>query len=312
MIIAIVGGTSFIGHAIAVGLRDRGHQVLCLHRGAHPSESGCPSVLVDRRDTHALRDALASAAPDRVIDTRAMDETDARGIVRACEGLGVRLIVLSSQDVYAQFGRLNGHPAPPPLDRIPEDAPLTVPYPFRALGDRHEGGADYDKKILERIALERGEDATIVLRLPAVYGARDPRRRFGTFVDALDRGERVLAAGPGTLRWTHADVDDVAHAVALACEADIVGSRVYNVGEDVTPTMRERIEAIAGAIGVAIAWREPDTGAAAGELALLDAMPCDLIADDDRIRRELGYREQRTPEARVWSLITSLRRSRHR
>lgn len=305
MRIAIIGGTRFIGHAAAQALVARGHDALVLHRGRHPCEvSGVTEVLVDRGDVEALRRCLVTARPDAILDTRAMTAGDAAATLAALEGLDAAAVVLSSQDVYAQFGRLNGLPAPEPEPRITESSPLTVPHPFRGLAE-HDGGEDYDKKDVERLFLESGRAVTI-LRLPAVYGRRDPQRRFGRIVDALDRGERRLP-GHGAFRWTHAQVDDVAHAVALALEQPASTGRVFNVGEEPTPSMRERAERIAARMGCAV---EFDGGGVPDEWGVFGSMPNDVVVDTSAIRAALGYAEVRSEAARLDDLIEGLRVSR--
>lgn len=312
MRVALIGGTRFIGHAAATALVERGHDVTSIHRGKHASElPGAREILADRADPHALIAALERARPEVVIETRALTKPDAEVSALATKILKLSVVVLSSHDVYAQFGRLLGHPAPEPVARVGEDAPLTVPFPYRALGE-HEGGEDYDKKEVERVyqaALDDGLPGVIVLRLPATYGPRDPKRRFGTIVDALDRGERRLPrrAG-GRFRWTHADVRDVGHAIALAAEQRPQGFAVYNAGEPEPPTMSERAEAIARALGVEIEWFEPE--ALPDAFSELGELPNDFVADTQKIRRELGFSEVVSSEQSLADLIAWLRESR--
>lgn len=87
-----------------------------------------------------------------------MTRAHALATIDATRELGAPLVVLSSHDVYGQFGRLNGHAAPEPEEIVTEDSPLTVPSPFRAIGD-HPDGPDYDKKEVEAV-LNVGEAET--------------------------------------------------------------------------------------------------------------------------------------------------------
>ncbi len=315
MRLAFVGGTRFIGHAAAAWAVSRGHDVSVLHRGRHPCEvPGARDVIVDRGDPSALCLALARLAPDAIVDTRAMTRADAEVTALASKVTGAPVVVLSSQDVYAQFGRFNGLPAPAPEALVSESSPLTVPFPYRGIAP-HEGGPDYDKKLVEAVfrgAAEGGAPGACALRLPAVYGARDPKRRFGSLVDRLDAGERALPCqGGASWRWTHAHVRDAANAIVLAAEHPAAGFRVFNVGEAVVPTMRERAESIVGAMGVRVTWEEraeplPD------DLAWLGAMPNDFVADTSALRRALGEVEVTTPRERVEDLVAWLRESRAR
>lgn len=307
MRIAFVGGTGFIGHAAAGAAVRRGHSVFVIHRGVHPAEAeGVADVIADRDDVGALAAALRTCAPDAVVDTRAMTRTDAETTLSALGGVASRRVVLSSQDVYAQFGRLNGLDAPDPEPVVTEQSPLTVPYPFRGIA-QHAGGEMYDKKEVEAAFREAGD--AVVLRLPAVYGPRDPQRRFAVVVDALDRGRtRFPTRGGGTFRWTHAHVDDVARAIVLAAEAEPAGFQVFNVGERQTPTMRARADRIAAHMGHPIEWVETD--AVEDAWGLFGPMPNDVVVDSTRIRETLGYTDALTEGQRVADLVEGLRASR--
>ncbi len=307
--LAIVSGTGFVSGAITRAALARGHTVRLFHRGVHPNQTGAEAVEVDRADAARLHAELARFDPSCVLDGYAMTARDADDLCRAMAGLDARLVVLSSQDVYAQFGRLNGLPAGEPEPRIRETSPLTIPFPFRALGG-HPGGPDYDKKEVERGVAVRASTGVIVLRLPAVTGEGDPKRRFGALVDALDRGERtVLHRGGATFRWTHADVHDVARAAVLAIEHAHTGTTIWNVGETEVPTMCERAEAIARAMGASITWREAD-GALEGPLSLFDLAANDVVVDDTAIRRELGWSPRGSFAELAPELVEALRRSR--
>lgn len=317
MHVVFVGGTRFIGRAAAAAALAEGHRVTVVHRGATPCDLAfVREVIADRRDPSALATALAKSKPDVVVDTRAMDRSDAEALALALKIVRVPAVVLSSQDVYAQFGKLNGLPsAAPDEPLLREDAPLTVPRPFAAIGAPHEGGPDYDKKHVEAVfatlPAETGAPA-IALRLPGVYGTRDPKRRFGGLVDAIDSGMRELpCAGGAQLRLTHVHVDDAAHAIVLAATRATrdASFHVYNVGERATPTMAERAQAIAGAMGCIVTLVERSEPLAPA-FALLGRFPCDCVLDTSAIRTELGFAEVTTEEECVRSVVAWARESR--
>lgn len=312
MKISFIGGTVFIGHAAAQAAVERGHQVTVIHRGKHPAEIvGAESLLADRSQADALRAALHSSAPEAIVDTLAMTAQDARTMIDASRELDVPVMVLSSHDVYAQFGRLNGHDGPEPEPLVTEDSPLTVPYPFRGIAE-HAGGDAYDKKDVETELRESSDlRAAVVLRLPATYGLRDPQRRFGAIVDALDRGVRDLPMrGGGMFRWTHGHVANVAHAIVLSCEARLSGFHLFNVGESETPTMRERADLIASTMGTAIKWIDSDEELQ-DDWAVFGQMPNDVVVDSTRIRDQIGFSEIVGLDACLADLIDGLRRSRN-
>ena len=191
-----------------------------------------------------------------------------------------------------------------------EDSPLTVPYPFKGIAD-HAGGDAYDKKDVEAEfrASSDVRDA-VVLRLPATYGSRDPQRRFGVIVDALDRGLRELPIrNGGKFRWTHSHVANVAQAIVLCCEAKLSGFHLFNVGESSTPTMKERADLIASAMGTAIEWRDEGEDLQ-DDWATFGKMPNDVVVDSTKIRDQIGFSEVLAPDACLTDLIDGLRRSR--
>lgn len=310
MHLVFIGGTRFIGHAAVAIALERGHRATVLHRGKHPLEvPGAEDVLVDRGDPSALSTALARAQPDVVVDTRAMTRSDGETLA-----LGLRIackpaVVLSSQDVYAQFGRLNGLPAPEPEKVVSESSPLTIPFPFRELGG-HEAGPDYDKKEVEAVLAAADLPPVCVLRLPAVYGAGDPRRRFGEVVDRFDRGERRLpCSGGASWRLAHAHVRDVAHAIVLGAERMPSGFTVFNVAEAGVPTMRERIEAIAHQMGIVLEWDDTDAPLPP-DLEMLGRMPNDFVVESWKLRFTLGFSEITTERGRVEDVIVAARATR--
>jgi nucleoside-diphosphate-sugar epimerase len=266
---------------------------------------GVRAIRADRRDAAALAAALAVVRPDAVVDTRAMTRADAETTLAALATTRAPVVVLSSHDVYAQFGRLNGLPAPAPEDVVTEDSPLTIPFPFRSVAD-HPGGPDYDKKLVEAAFRDHAPAATI-LRLPATYGPRDPRRRFGALVDALAAGTREFPRADGVAwRCTHAHVADVAHAIVLAAEARADGYHAYNVGEAATPTLGERLEAFAVHMGLPMRWVDASNTLPAG-LEWLAPTSNDLVVSSARIRAALGFREVTTPAQRLATTLAWLR-----
>lgn len=314
MNIVFLGGTRFIGHHAAAAALAAGHRVTVIHRGSTPAELPfAREVIADRGDPAALSIAIAKTKPDVLVDTRAMTQSDAECTTLALGIVQVPVVVLSSVDVYARFGALNGHPAPDddtargaPID---EEAPLTVPYPF---GDRpHEGGPLYDKKDVERVLREfstrQPSLGVTVLRLPVVYGSRDPKRRFGAIVDFIDHGGRALPSQDGaTARLSCVHVVDAAHAIVLAATKSAAGYRVFNVSECDTPTMAARAHAIADAMGASVTFKEESTN----PLEFLGKFPCDCVVDSRRIRATLGWREVLTDAERARDLVESLRESR--
>lgn len=310
MNIVFLGGTRFIGKRAAELAAERGHSVSVFHRGVHSAvlPEHVRAVVVDRDDPAALSAAVAKAKPDVLVDTFAMTGAQTQRTVEALRGHVDRLVVLSSQDVYAQLGRINGHPFSAVEERVSENSPLTVRSP-------PAGDSDYDKQTVEARYERASRDSfagVAILRLPAVFGSGDYQRRFGPIVDRLDSGNRVFPCQErAKWRWTHAHVSDVAHAILLAAEEKgNVGFQVFNVGERHTPTMGERVDRIARLMGTTVEWTEVEAAALPPEFAILGTMPNDFVSDSEKIRSCLGYREILGEDERYSDVIEWVRKSR--
>jgi nucleoside-diphosphate-sugar epimerase len=306
MRILLIGGTAFMGPAVARELVEGGHSVAVYHRGQ--TEGGVSEGVTH---FHGDRDALAQArpelerfAPDVVINMIALLEAQAEAFVQALSGVAQRAVVISSQDVYRAYGRIIGtEPGSPDATPLTEDGPLRDRrYPYRqesprAADDPARWMDDYDKIPVERVVMSAPALPCSVLRLPAVYGPRDKQRRFHSLLKRMDDGRAVIAldAAEAGWRWTHGYVDDVAHAICLAALDPRSAGRIYNVGEQQALSLEER----ALAVGAAAGWQGRIAHVAAGRLPEAMRMGVDpqqpFVSDSSRIRAELGYREVTAP-----------------
>jgi nucleoside-diphosphate-sugar epimerase len=275
-------------------LLDDGHEVAAFHRSE--SSGGASTIRGDREDLAGHRGAFRRFAPDVVLDTIAYTQAEALALVEAFRGVARRFVVLSSQDVYAPYGRLlRLESAPADRAASSEDSPLRASrHPYRALAKPGEMAYDYEKILVES-AVRDGADAPVtILRLPMVYGPGDPQRRLRPYVSRMtgdDAGEIRIDRAKAAWRCTRGAVEDVARAIALAAVDGRASGRVYNVGEEDALCEAEWIRAIAEAAG----WTGRVREVAREELPESEREPYDfahdLVADTGRIRRELGFRE---------------------
>jgi len=219
----------------------------------------------------AYPDEVLHPDPDVVIHMVALGERDARAAVDAFRGRARRLVAVSSGDVYRAYGRFTGlEPGPVDADPLVESSPLrTVLYPYRKDATSPDDWLySYEKILVERIVLGETNIEGVVLRLPKVYGPG------GNADFATVRGYRHQPQW----RWTHGYVENVAAAIALAAVHASPLSRVYNVGEEYTPTVRERLRDL------------PDHESTPPSTTVANFAQ-DIVYDTTRIRRELGYVE---------------------
>ena len=227
------GGTRFIGRAIVDELAGAGHEILVVHRGSlEPVDMPAVEHLhVERADLVAHRKELAAFRPDGAIDCRALTRGDAETVLEALPS-DVRLVVISSLDVYRAFGALNQdrETDPVPLDETSPVRPKR--YPYR---DLMPGMEQYDKLDVEDVYLPRG--ATSV-RLPMVYGEHDYQQREEFILRRLRAGRDRIPFGSGSWLACRGYVRDIARGVHLVLQTPAAAGHVLNLCEDRTYSMR--------------------------------------------------------------------------
>jgi nucleoside-diphosphate-sugar epimerase len=231
--VVVFGGTRFIGRAIVEELAAAGHDLLIVHRGnLEPADMPAVQHLhAERTELAAHRKVLAVFTPDAAIDCRALTRADAEAVLDALP-TGLRLVVISSIDVYRAFGALNEdrETDPIPLDETSPVRPTR--YPYR---DLMPGMEQYDKLDVEDVYLPRG--ATSV-RLPMVYGEHDYQLREEFILRRVRAGRERIPFGNGM--WLHSAgyVRDIARGVHLVLKTPAATGHVLNLCEDHTYSIR--------------------------------------------------------------------------
>ena len=246
MRVIVFGGTRFIGRAIVEELAGAGQEVLVVHRGnLEPADMPVVEHLhVERTDLVAHRQELAAFGPDAAIDCRALTRADAETALEALPS-DIRLVVISSVDVYRAFGALNQNleTDPVPLDETSPVRPTR--YPYRG---QTPGLEEYDKLDVEDVYLPRG--ATSV-RLPMVYGEHDYQLRE-EFILRRQRARRDrIPFGSGSWLACRGYVRDIARGVHLVLQTPAAAGHVLNLCEDRTYSMRMWSRMILDAAGSA-------------------------------------------------------------
>jgi nucleoside-diphosphate-sugar epimerase len=288
MNILVIGGTRFIGIYVVRQLIDNGHSVTVYHRGKYESKLAAGVRHVLRTDESMLvrnfSAELLTPSPDVVIHMIAMGEVDAQAAVEFFRDNTGRMVWISSGDVYLAYGRFTGtEPGAVLPGLLTENSPLrTLLYPYRDAAKPADDIANtYDKVLVERIAASERELPATILRLPKVYG-RESNSDLAT-VYAFRNYPRW--------RWTHGYVGNVAAAIVLAAVHPAAAGRSYNVGEEHTPTIGERLAKLPPS----------EVPVNADPKFNFDQ---DIVYDTTRIREELGYRDI-VPEDRAMKDVVS-------
>jgi nucleoside-diphosphate-sugar epimerase len=310
MRLLVIGGTGFIGPPVTQELIRRGHDVTVFHRGRTAVPPGAREIVGDRRRLAESADTLRTLAPDVVVDLVLSSGPQARELMTVFRGHARRVVALSSMDVYRACGVLH-RLEEGPLEPVPfrEDTSAlrtklqTYPPAQVRMLQQIFGWLDdeYDKIPIEREILAHADLPGTVLRLPMVYGPRDPLHRFHPIVKRIVDGRRIIAISDAMAQWraTKGYVDNVAAAIVSAVVADRAAGRIYNVGEADTLTELEWARQAARTLN----WT--------GEFKVMpdDRLPEHLrapgnsaqhwIGDTSRLREELGFRETITREEAI-------------
>ena len=303
MNVAVLGGTGFIGSAVTRRLVERGIRPLVIARGEEPVSlpEGAIFEACDRMDGPRLLSILTSHQIGTVIDIFCLGRLNTDPVFEAMRQMGGRYVLLSSVDVYRNYGGLLRREAPPIQQEPPRETdPLrTFRYPYLGNPRRPKGVDDalfdnYDKIILEEAALADSRFATTVIRAPMIFGPGDKQHRFAWAVNAVASGGTIQvdqrAAG-----WpnSYGFVTDVAEAIVVAALAPNAAGQIYNVGQSFVRTPVEWLRRFAEVMHkpIAIEIVGPDAKGLLWERAEASDLNYPMTLDTARIRAELGYSE---------------------
>ncbi|SEG91185.1 Nucleoside-diphosphate-sugar epimerase [Saccharopolyspora kobensis] len=208
MRILVLGGTVFVGHAVAAAALERGHDVVCAARGTSGDvPDGAELVVVDRAEGLG---PLAGQRFDAVVDV-------ARNYRWVCEALEAvdagHWTFVSTINVYANNAATGQSVDAPLLEPITDSADTSTPESY--------GGI---KVACENAVREAMGERAFVVRPGLITGPNDPSDRFGYWPLRMSRGGRVLVPDtPGTPSQ-HIDVRDLADWIVTAAERGLAGT----------------------------------------------------------------------------------------
>lgn len=303
MKIAILGGTGFIGSAIARRLVLRGLKPVAIARGNQTVSlpEGVVFEPADRMDTSSLVEIFARHDVDVVIDIFALGLLNTRPVFDAVAAHGGRYMLLSSVDVYANYGGLLRREQPPILAApAKETDPLrTFRYPYRGNPHRPQGVdqalfEDYDKIPLEEATRALPGGAHTIVRAPMIFGPGDKQHRFAWAVTAVQSG-KTIALDERAANWpnSYGFVVDVAEAIVCAALDPLASGETFNVGQPLVRTPVDWLKTFAEVMekNISIALVPPEKGGILSDRAEATDLAYPLTLDTSKIRKKLGYTE---------------------
>ncbi len=302
MRVFVAGATGAVGRRLVPMLLERGHQVTGSTRTPWKVESiraqGAEPAVMDALDARAVKEAIATAAPDVVVheltaipaelDLRRFDRVFAPtnrlrtvgtdNLVAAALAAGARRMVAQSYAAWPYERR--GGWVKTEEDPFDERPPRQVASTLSAL--RH----------LESAVTGSGLEP-VVLRYGGFYGP-DTSLSSGSPIAEMVRRGRFPIVGSGAGVWSFAHIDDVAEATAIAVER---GEGTYNVCDDEPAAVREWLPVLAQALGGkpprhVPAWLARFLVGEAGVVMMTEIRG----ASNAKAKRELGW----TPTFATW------------
>jgi 2'-hydroxyisoflavone reductase len=244
MRLLVLGGTIFVGYAVAAEGVRRGHDVVCAARGESGAvPDGATLVKVDRDAEDGLA-PLAGARFDAVVDVSPLSYP---WVTRALDMFGEQVghwTFVSTINVYSDNATPGQTPATGPL--VPALAQHSNRDEMAAAGDG--GVALYGgiKVASENAVRDAVGDRAFVVRPGLITGSWDRSDRFGYWPARFARGGRVLVPDVPDQPMQIIDVKDFARWIVDAGEKGLGGT--FDAVGPTQPTLA-MIERIAETVG---------------------------------------------------------------
>ncbi|MHA7776795.1 NAD-dependent epimerase/dehydratase family protein [Roseibium sp. M-1] len=228
----VVGGTGFLGGAIADTLVTGGHEVTVLSRGWTSRQAGSP-VEVIRADRHGELDVLAGRQFDWAFDSCAY-APDAVAALLDAVGDGLqRYVFISSISAYGDFLEPGLQETAEVRDAAFHDLEVAANIPPESRASAFAYGASYGplKRACEIKASQMLGTRATSLRVGLLAGAGDYTDRLTWWVRRLDEANghrvRVPAPAPKDRPVQLIDARDVAEFALLAASKGYSG--IWNI-----------------------------------------------------------------------------------
>ena len=214
----VLGGTAWLGRAVAQSAQHAGCDVTCAARGTGPAPHGVEMVRIDRDHDEGLQ-PLLSRHWDAVIDVSRQPGQ----VRRAVRDLTTdHWVYISSGNVYAQFDTTDQHESSPTVPPLEGDVMTTM---------RDYGAA----KVACEDAVRAADATATIIRAGLIGGPGDWSGRSGYYPWRFSNptGEDVLVPPDPTQPVALIDVEDLADFVVLMAE-DMIDKTMNATGRATT------------------------------------------------------------------------------
>ncbi|MFJ4651047.1 NAD-dependent epimerase/dehydratase family protein [Nocardia sp. NPDC088792] len=248
--VLILGGSWFLGRAIAEAAVGTGTEVTVFRRGLSGSDAGGVNAIYgDRANPDDVARLAKAGSWDAVIDTSSYTPRNTLQLARGLEPVAEKYVLISTVAVYSDW----------PLQPLTESSPvLQCPADagpdFEFAGETRHSRYAVNKAGCERAVMDTfGPDRAAVLRPGVILGPGEYVGRLEWWLRRMRRGGRVLGPGSPRRPIQPVDVRDVAAFALYAATR----SGLWNVTASGCDTMGELLQgcnAVAAGGAAQIDW----------------------------------------------------------
>ncbi len=224
MKILVVGGTGFLGGAVAAEAVAAGHEVSIFTRGKTTLELS-PSVTTLSGDRHADLSALHGMCFDLVVDTCAFTPLSVSLLLDALSPDIGKYALVSSSSVYSDCSMPDVNEDGTAPCATEDQLAFANAIPPAERSDAMSYGPAYGplKRSAELVALEQLGDRAFILRSGLLVGAGDYTDRLTYWIRRVDQGGAMVAPGDSMRRIQFIDVRDAANFIVAGAARGLSG-----------------------------------------------------------------------------------------
>lgn len=234
MRILVLGGTRFLGPFLVDELLRRGHDIAVLSRRTAQFAGDVRHYEGNASEPQTLRRIARSWRPEAVVDAIHSNAEHARAVVSA---LGAHV----GRSVHLSCGAVYGDAAICPVDESSELAASDEIAPAAA--------AQMAADEVVATAISEADLPGVIVRLPELYGPRDPRCAEWFFAKRVfDNRPRIALPDAGLHICHRGFVQNMAWGIAQALSSRRAVGQIYNLGEEKLYTLAQLATGIARAL----------------------------------------------------------------